>query len=283
MKMIGLIFLLFFFSLPVKAEANEILEVYLDTDYGRLHLEWTEVDGAMYVVTLQGIDINGEYIDLSSYPSDYNAFYGEDMVAYYCQENGFPEKMCFHISANINEEVISEGFSEAFDPKDFFPERESLQLKDDIPLASITAFSWNTNGSYVEANQNLYFYKDGDDCYLEGLFYRDSKKTEVKKKLKEQDWQEFLELLSQGEVVRKYIMDPEIVILDGGENSMELEWEGMSDIEQKYYVYSSSNRDAIIDWLEKKGQSGSGGIFAIAGALGAGLLAGFFAMKKKRK
>ena len=205
------------------------------------------------------------------------------MVAYYCQENGFPEKMRFHVEASKDEEVTAEGFSEEFNPKDFFPERESLQLKDDIPLESITAFSWNTNGSYVEANQNLYFYKDGDDCYLEGLFYRDSKKTEVKKKLKEQDWQEFLALLSQGEVVRKYIMDPEIVILDGGDNSMELEWEGMSDMEEKYYVYSSSNREAIIDWLEKKGQSGSRGIFAVAGALGAGLLAGFFVMKKKRK
>ncbi|MBR4163255.1 MAG: hypothetical protein IKR11_07010 [Solobacterium sp.] len=283
MKMIGLIFLLFFFSLPVKAEANETLEVYLDTDYGRLHLEWTEVDDATYAVTLQGVDTNGEYIDLSSCPSDYNAFYGEDMVAYYCQENGFPEKMRFHISATREEEVTAEGFSEEFNPKDFFPERESLQLKEDIPLEAITAFSWHTTGSYVEANQNLYFHKDGNDCYLEGLFYRDSKKTEVKKKLKEQDWQEFLALLSQGEVVRDYIMDPEIEILDGGDNSMELEWEGMSDMEEKYYVYSSSNREAIINWLETKGQSGRGGILAIGGAIGAGLLAGFFAMKKKRK
>jgi len=283
MKHFIIIFLFLFFSLPVRAEASETLEVYLDTDYGRLHLEWTEVDDAVYMVTLQGIDANGEYIDLSSCPSDYNAFYGEDMVAYYCQENGFPEKMRFHVEASKDEEVTAEGFSEEFNPKDFFPERESLQLKDDIPLESITAFSWSTAGSYVEANQNLYFYKDGEECYLEGLFYRDSKKTEVKKKLKETDWQEFLALLSQGEVTRRYIMDPEIEILDGGKNTMELEWEGMSDIEQEYYVYSSANRDEIIDWLETKGTSGRMNILAIGGAIGAGLLAGFFAMKKKRK
>ena len=64
MKQCIIVFLLVFFSLSVKAEANETMEVLLETDYGRIRLEWNETQDAQYCVTVQSIDEKGDIKDL---------------------------------------------------------------------------------------------------------------------------------------------------------------------------------------------------------------------------
>ena len=285
MKKLCIICLLMLFVLPAKAESNKPLQILMETDYGRIRLEWNETQDAQYRVTVQSIDEKGDIKDLYSEWFDYHACYMEDRVAYLCQENGFPYRMQFYIETLIDDEVTAEGTSDPVDPREFFPEKEELLLEKDIPLDTITSFYWHTSGSYMQANQSLLLYKEDDSYVLSGSYYKDeNKEVEVERKLKEKDWNEFLELIKNGKVTRKYVMDPEIVILDGGESGMQLQWDDMSYAQENYYVYTPEDYDAIVNWLKNKGKPVfSFHVAGIGGALAAGLLAGAFMQRKKKR
>ena len=77
------------------------MNITMETDYGRLHLQWDEVPEASYRVILEEVGEAGERLDLLSWEEEYPGTYGEDYVAYYCQEHGFPQQIAFNCIAEI--------------------------------------------------------------------------------------------------------------------------------------------------------------------------------------
>ena len=231
------------------------MNIDLECEHGRIRLEWEESEGAQYRIAVLGVDENGMEKELYENTIMSNVFYGEDLVAYSCQENGFPYRMRFLVECILNDEVQTSGRSDVFDPKDIFPEKEILIIGEDIKTEDIDGFSWTTSGPYVEANQRIDFYREGDDHVLEGYYYEDGKEIKLDRRLSEDEWIEFLAIISQGNVKRKYIMDPEIQVLDGSENYMKISWKSMSDIENRYYIFAPLDRESLIDWLKEKGDT----------------------------
>ena len=170
------------------------------------------------------------------------------------------------------------------DPRDFFPEQEQLRWDEDVDPALVTMFSWDTNGDTAEANNHISVYRSGGEILLSADYYdSSSKRHEVEKKISEAEWQDLLNLLRQGSIVRRYVSDPEISMLDGSHAEMTVRWENMSDTQERFYVFSpGESGDALLKWLFDHSKK-SMGAFWIAGAAAAAVVAGkIFARKKKK-
>lgn len=250
------------------------MNITMETDYGRLHLQWEEVPEASYRVILEEVSEAGERLDLLSWEEEYPGTYGEDYVAYYCQEHGFPQQIAFRIEACQGEDVKAAGQTEAVDPRQFFPEQEVLQIGSDVPLEKIDSFYWNTSGPSMEMNQRLDFNRTGEGCVLSGVYYDEQgRQVNVAKKCTEADWNELLQLLQQGRLERSYVSDPQIEMLDGSENFLKLTWEGMSEVQQKYYSYRTEDPEVLQNWLKEKGRGEGLSLKALLPGIALGALA----------
>ena len=250
------------------------MNITMETDYGRIRLQWEEKEESSYRVILEEVTEAGEHLDVLSWESDYASCYAEDRVAYYCQEHGFPYRIAFRAEALQGEEVTAVGQTDTVDPREFFPEQEVLSIGSDIPLEKISGFYWNTSGPSLEMNQRLDFDKTEDGYVLSGVYYNEQgREVNVARKCTEADWNELLQLLPQGRLERSYVMDPEIEMLDGSENELKLLWEDMSEVQQKYYSYRTEDPEALQNWLKEKGKGDGFSLKAILPGIALGALA----------
>ncbi|MBQ1289098.1 MAG: hypothetical protein IIY23_02925 [Erysipelotrichaceae bacterium] len=243
-----------FCGVSVHADTKEdTMDIELKIEHGRVRLEWPEFADASYRITLKAVGEDTEELYHTEIVS--NTYYAEEIVAYCCLENGFPDRMCFLVECVVDDEVKTSGQSDLFDPRDVFPEKETLHIGEDVRTEDIKGFYWLTNGPYVEANQRIDFYRSGDDYIMEGSFYEDGKEKKVDRKLSEDEWIEFLSIISQGEIHREHVMDPDIEVLDVSVAYMKIDWEGMSDADKHCYVFAPADREALLDWLKEKGDT----------------------------
>ena len=258
------------------------MEIRVNTDYGNLRLGWDETAGAdSYLVTM----LDGDGNELTSYRESYGGSDALPHLAYYCQENGYPAAVSFRVQAMQEEQVLAEGRTDPLNPRDFFPEQEQLAWDEDVDPALVTKFSWDTSGDTVEANNHISVYRSDGSITLSADYYDSSSKHHrTEKKVSESDWNELLELLRQGTIARKYIADPEMIVLDGGEERMTLRWEGMSDTQERFYVFrAGGHKDALMAWLYGRAGKNSAAGWLIGGAAALLGAAGFAVSRKKKK
>ena len=276
----GLLLLLFGAFQPAQAEGQD-MEINVNTDYGNLRLGWEEIPGAdSYRITMLDESDN----ELVSYTESGSGSDCLDQLAWYCQENGFPVSVRFHVQALQADTLLSEGVTDKMDPRDFFPEQEQLRWDEDVDPALVTMFSWDTSGDTAEGNNHISVYRSGREIMMSADYYDSSSKHhETEKKISEAEWQELLNLLRQGSIVRRYVSDPEISMLDGSDAKMIVRWENMSDTQERFYAFSpGESGDALLKWLFDHSKK-SMGAFWIAGAAAAAVVAGeIFARKKKK-
>ena len=251
-----------------------VFEVELNKDYGNLALSWEKPEFIKgrdtYRICVEG-RTGREYSRL--YECEVYERYNRvtDYVAYSCQEKGFYEAVRFFIIAYDDGRDVGYAVTEDLDPCEFFPEKEVMFIGDEIKKEDITVFSYHTYGTTAESNNSIYVSHDSQIISITQAG------KEKERKLTETQWQKILEFISKGKVVRKYVMDPEIIMLDGSGEETSISWKGMNERDERYYELSLSEEDqqALIKYITEPASSISAaavGITAAAVAAGALLL-----------
>lgn len=238
-----------------EGEEMENLAVELDFSYGRCRCEWEEPAGMegqfTYNVTLQAVSESGEAGSLISETTYYPSFQADDYIAYACQENGFPYRMRILVEGSADGEKTAEGVSEAFDPRDVFPEKKELVFGTDIPLERICGITWDSFSDEAEGNwsRSVRKFEDEVTFYSSGVGKKD-----IERKLKDSDWDQLLSILSKGYMERSYVMDPTIQVLDGSGSGIKVDWEDEKENVPSYYSFVEDEkvRGELQDWLLKK-------------------------------
>ena len=257
-----IVFCFFALIFNVHGEERKMLglNVVIDLSYGRCLVRWDEPAGYEgkldYRVTLLAVSEDGTESPGLSERCEGTAFQADGHVAYTCQEEGFPFRMRIRVEGTLDGEKVAEGVSEAFVPEDVFPKRETLEFGTDIPMAAIRSVSMFSSGMAAEDNWNVTasHYGDAYTLYSSGASVRD---TEFR--LKEKDWERLLSILRKGKMVRKYVMDPAIEVLDGGSSRISVSWEdGKSENASEYYRFDADDsvREELSGWLSSKAKAG---------------------------
>lgn len=253
--------------------------VELSTDYGQLKLGWekpeTIRDNEGYNIIVERI-VDGEWRHVYAVKSAYTYYDATDLNAYVCQKQGFTDRQRFIVEAYDTDTIVGYAVSEEYDPRDFFPEKEELIIGKDISVDDIDCVSFTSNGTNAEDNYSYTAVKEDDD-YI--LYYDDTKE----KKISDSEWNEIIKFVKAGRIVRKTVMDPEIVVLDGGYRRYTANWEGMSESDQSYYLLKLDNDDLLnyFGKLAKGIDSIAAAGLGIAAAVGAASM--LLLRKKKQK
>ena len=273
---------------------REIMELkHFDVETENAHnnvwVRWEVPEDAAAAETwliVQAVHADGSTEDLLKTRQLYTAVQGSDYIAYVCQENGFPEHVRFRVEVyNAGDELEAYGESELLDPAEIFPQKEELLIGTDIPEERITSFAWTESGTTAESNNYFYISRISGGISYEASWHDSTGRSkEVSKQLKEDDWQKLLGYLRQGSVVRKYVMDPEIEVLDGSYVGAKIEWQDMKPSEEMYYVFSAADRSGLRQYCESLGSASFPGWIAAGGAFAAAAaVLSAFALKKKKK
>ncbi len=247
MKKIILMALLCLLLIPCRAFAEENeMKAELTQDYGQLNITTENPEGtdSLRVCLVS----EGEILTSTSAQGTY--YRALDFLAYYCQSNPMPETAHFLVQALKGEEVIAEAETESFRPADFYPEKKELHFEEDVKLEDVTAFSWQTNGMYVEAFNSFSLYEKDGVWRIEAEYYTEKgQHREINRKMKPKEVEQLKQLLAKGYLKRKSTMDPEIIILDGGTDEMRVSWKDMGYRNRLFYLFCPADRKEMTDWL----------------------------------
>lgn len=222
---------------------NELpqFNVKVTTDYGNIRLYWETPENIKgsesYQVFVQGRN-DGEYEDLYNTMILSGYLNGNDYVGYVCQEKGFYKELRFVLVALSDREPVAVYYGDPFDPHAFFPEKETLLIGEDVRTEDIDSFSWNCSGTTAESNYSYFVRKEDDGITIT----RQTTEREKTRKVSRHKWERLLEYLKEGKLVRKYVMEPEIEILDGSSETMSITWSDMTDVEGNNYVFSADEQ-----------------------------------------
>ena len=241
----------------------ENIEITLDRMHNRCYVKWekptAEGDGE-YTAIVESVDESGNAKEAIRTQVYYNSFDADHYVAYSCQEDGFPYRMRVRIQYYNGEELVAEGVSDTFDPREVFPEKETLEFGTDIPLEAVRAFSWDSSGMSIEMNWHMGVSHYGDEY----TFYSSHPpKGEKEKKMKKSEWDQIVSIIAKGTVKRDYIRDPEMIELDGGGEGFAVSWnDDEHENWQTYYVYvaDAETEEELQKWLESKEKGPLGSI-----------------------
>ena len=259
-------------------EGIQQFSVELSTEYGQLRLRWEKPEIIKghegYSIVVERLE-NGEWTRVHTLGNAYTFYDATDLNAYVCQEHGFADRQRFVIEAYDDDVLVGYAVSDEYDPREFFPEKEELIIDKDIMTDQIYYVSFTSNGTMAEDCYSYTAVKDDDGCIF---YYGDSKE----KKISDTQWNDIIKLVKQGKIVRKNVMDPEFVILDGGYRRYTVDWDDMSEAEDSYYVLKLENDD-LLDYFTKleKGGSSSVAVVGIGVAAAIGVASTLLLRKKK--
>ena len=243
-------------------ESMTELDVTIDLSYSRCRCEWEEPEGRQgelwYTATVQAVSGQGSE-DRISERCDYPYFQADDYIAYTCQEYGFCDAVSIKVEGFLGGEKVAEGFSESFDPRTVFPEKEELLFGTDSPIDSVYDVSVRSFGTAASDNWSVYAFNSGDEIQIVSS---EAGKEDVERKLSEEQWNELLSILSKGRMKRNYVSDPTIQMLDGGGGSITVSWsEGdYADFVSSYHFDADETvRQELEDWMTGQKKGGSAG------------------------
>lgn len=164
-----------------------------------------------------------------------------DRIAWYYQETlqsdslRHPMDAIVKVKALKNGSTIAQGESEPMHLADLFPPKEAPQIGRDIPEKDITVFEWSSNGSSTELIYNYYVSFDPEEPVYYASWFGENGNVDIETETDEEFRKAVFDLVVRGELYRKYVTDPDLEILDGSEENLRIEWNGMKDSEKSYY------------------------------------------------
>ncbi len=227
------------------------MNVSVTDDYAVLRLYWETPEAVKgnesYSITVQGRN-EGEFADLyeNEIPSGY--LVGSDYVSYVCQTNGFYKELRFVITALSDGQPVACYIGEPFDPRRFYPEKNELVFGEDVKPEDIESFTWNCNGTTAESNYSYFVEFDGKKAHIT----RSNANGEKSRTISRYKWNRLLKYIEEGKLVRDYARDPDLVVLDGSKDVMNITWADMTELERNSYHFVASEqlRGDIIKYLK---------------------------------
>lgn len=235
------------------------MNVTYDTSYGGFSVRWDDVKAASYRIVIQKVFPDGKSEDLLETKENYAFAKGWDLVGYCAQENDYYGDLRFHVEAlDQGGNVVQEGDGPIFPVTDFFPEEKEKEIGD----RTIRSFSYHigthssmTTEKEPDTLQNCFIYNNGKEITFEASYTVGRREKNVKKNLKEKDWEELLTHIRKGKLVRKQIDDPNMIVLDGGSPEMlDITMKDFDRIEERFYELglSINDKEEILAWIRKK-------------------------------
>ena len=136
---------------------------------------------------------------------------------------------------------------------DYFPEREKLTPGKDFDIETVRSFNYSGSGMMMQHNFSFSILSYGEErTYSANWFDDKGKNHSVERSIKDPEWQILLDYVKKGEVCRRYVFPPDLVMLDGSETSFGVQWEGETPAEESFYRFQPSEQteEELIDWLK---------------------------------
>ena len=227
-------------------ENMKTLDVTINTDYGFPNLSWTALEekDVEYQISLYGGTQK-----FCTVTQNETAFHGKDYVAYYAQENDYYGDMKFEVSAYSDKREIAHGESEVFAAEEFFPKETELAVSE-FMLDGLESFSYTGSGDSAEMNFSYSLILEEDQLLISADYYdEENERIQVDKEAAKALLEELKPYLRNGILKRRYVMDPEIHMLDGSESSFDMRWKDMTRNERTWYRFVPEDQDELIRWL----------------------------------
>ena len=260
------------------------ISISMNTDYHRCGFSWDGDDKMTYTAILQSVEEDGAVRDLVTEYCQYPHLQGDDYVYYCCQEYGVPYRMRLKVVGNMDGTDTAEGFSDEFDPVEFWPDKDELSFDQDIDVKSIRSISWYSTGTSVEQNWRYTAAIYDDIC---SLYFRNSSSSEKEIRISTGRWDKLISLLEKGKMIRSRVPDPTIVELDGSSAGKDISFEeSEEDHRLSYYVFScdKDTENEIEKWFRSSASWSIYGwkLYATLGTAVFLLIALFLLIKKGR-
>ena len=229
----------YYATITIDVKEDSLLELVSDDDLYRV----------VFRVTLE--DVSGN--SLASYETRYHFIVATDYLNYYLQENGFIDQARFRITALLDGKQLATGVTDYVECRDFYPEQEELLIGPDVNLFDVNAVFFKATASYREGNYSYEVHRYYDEYVLYADYYDSLGYHDIERNISEKQYQEIIDIISRGKLIRKYVMDPELEILDGGSEEVEISWDGMSALQRNCYRLQLWPQDMVIlrDTMQK--------------------------------
>ncbi|MBR2669648.1 MAG: hypothetical protein IKE36_07655 [Solobacterium sp.] len=240
-------------------EQNRLNPV-IDTTYGGFALRWNNPDHYPTRIILQKVNSDQTAKDLYTAETNHNYQQCWDIVGWAAQENDYYGDMRFLVQeTDAQGKILKEEPTEVFACTDFFPEEKTKSISGQtVKYISYTAgqSSSMVAGYPAGTMSNCTVYHFRDEYTFSATYWKDNfTSKEIEKNLTEKDWNEVLQYLEGGQLIRKKIHDPDFIVLDGGHpESLQVHTEEMTRLDERFYEYElvKDKKEALLQWMTEK-------------------------------
>lgn len=232
-------------------------QVSLRCEYGQIFAEWTlpaefedlEQELVLYDF-IQVLDAgNSVYEEFASYPVSYSSQNISKYVAWHYQETGIDtDNFLPSVAACVNVydsgKLLRSVMSYSLPVRDFFPAETGPVIGEELPLEAVTALEWSGSGSSMESNFLFSLDLEEEPAVLYASYSDAGGSKEKEIPLDEESLRPFLELLPAGTLKRARAQDPDLEILDAGDDFFRISWQEIRDCDRSWYRFVLSDEDA---------------------------------------
>ena len=234
------------------------MQVKITDRDGWIYTEWNKAEeGSAYEVSLFEKDAASPFAVKKTEGTtlglgDILAWYYQDTL--HSDSSAHPMDLVVKVKAVKNGKTTARGESEPLPLSEFFPPEKAPQIGSDIRKEDITSFEWNSSGSSVDLIYNYSVSFDPEDPVYYASFFGEDGHYDGEKQCSEPFRNALLDVIGQGEMIRRYVMDPDIEILDGSEESFAIQWKNMKPSEKNYYRmrFNEQQKKELLALLRKE-------------------------------
>ncbi len=236
------------------------LNPVIDTTYGGFALRWNNPDNYPTRIILQRVEPDQSVQDLYTVETNHNYQQCWDIVGYAAQKHDYYGNMQFLLQeTDAQGKILKEEPTEVFACTDFFPEEKTKSISGQT--VKYISYTSGQSSSMIAgypagtmSNCTVYHFRD-EYTFTATYWIKDFTSKEIEKKLTEKDWNEVLQYLEGGQLIRKKISDPDFIVLDGGHpECLQVNTEEMTRLEERFYDYEpeKDKKEALIQWMINK-------------------------------
>ena len=234
------------------------LKVEIDNTYGTAIVSWEKPEGEdlhyeLLIHTLSGSDAGKAGEKIAVLTTDQESCRIADHIAYYAQEKDYYGPAAVQVTAYDGEKPAAQGESDVLMAEECLPAEKELFIGEDIDPADIILLSYSGSGESRSDNFTFCLTDDGDEITLEANISDETTDLDVYETVNREVFDKALTYLEGGKLVRKYVSDPELQMLDGSEQQFTVWWNSMTEVQRSCYEFepSEENREKLKEYLKQ--------------------------------